>query len=188
MKGTLGAMRVFSILVFFLVGACSTPPINRDARIPLTTERSVDLGRYQGLWYEIARFPNSFEENCEGVTAEYAKRDDGLISVTNTCRNGAVDGKVKVANGKARVVDEATNAKLEVSFFGPFWGDYWILWLADDYSLSLVGEPQGRYLWMLSRTPEISDEVRTDAIARLKALGYNTDALYYTKQPPAGNL
>ena len=129
--------------------------------------------------------PNRFEKNCEGVTAEYALRDDGLISVVNTCRKGAVDGPVKRANGRARIVDANSNAKLEVSFFGPFWGDYWILDLDEDYSLSLVGEPAGRYLWILSRTPTIADDVRNDAIAKLAALGYNTDALYFTKQPPS---
>lgn len=167
-----------------LATACAKPPINRDGSVPLTAVESVDLDRYAGLWYEIARFPNRFEENCEGVTAEYARREDGLIAVVNTCRDGAPDGPEKVARGRARVVDEQTNAKLEVSFFGPFWGDYWIVDLAEDYSLSLVGEPQGRYLWILSRTPEISEDVRNKALSRLQDLGYNTDALYFTIQPP----
>lgn len=167
------------------LAACSSPPVNREAVSPLTTAQSVDLNRYAGLWYEIARFPNGFEENCEGVTAEYALRDDGMISVVNTCRKGAVDGKIKRAEGRARVVDETSNAKLEVSFFGPFWGDYWILDLAEDYSLSLVGEPEGRYLWVLSRTPTISDAVREEALSKLRSLGYNVDALYFTEQPPA---
>ena len=136
----------------------------------LSTVESVDIDRYLGRWYEIARFPNSFEEGCEGVTAEYELRNDGLISVVNTCRKGATDGKAKVAKGRARVADETTNAKLEVSFFGPFWGDYWILYLAEDYSLSLVGEPSGRYLWILSRTPEISPEQRQAAIGTLECV------------------
>lgn len=178
-------IRTVVILVLLGLSACAKPPVNRAADIPLTTEAQVDLDRYLGRWYEIARFPNSFEKNCEGVTAEYARRDDGLISVVNTCRKSGVDGKAEVANGRARVVDADTNAKLEVSFFGPFWGDYWILDLDEDYSLSLVGEPQGRYLWVLARTPEISDEKRTSTLARLQALGYDTSALYFTKQPPA---
>ena len=172
-------------LVCLLSWSCQKPPVNRDGGIPLTTVESVDIERYLGRWYEIARFPNNFEEGCEGVTAEYDLRPDGLISVINTCRKGATDGKAEVAKGRARVVDEVTNAKLEVSFFGPFWGDYWILYLAEDYSLSLVGEPSGRYLWILSRTPEISPEHRQAAIGTLNALGYNTEALYFTKQPPA---
>jgi len=175
---------IFAIIMLTAFG-CAAAPVNRNAAAPLSTVDDVDLNRYQGLWYEIARLPNRFEKNCEGVTAEYALREDGLISVVNTCRENAVDGKVKRANGRARVVDTESNAKLEVSFFGPFWGDYWILDLAEDYSLSLVGEPEGRYLWILSRTPTISDETRDDAIAKLDAMGYNTSALYFPAQPPA---
>ncbi|WP_411816277.1 lipocalin family protein [Hyphococcus sp. DH-69] len=164
--------------------ACQSPPVNRDQSIPLTTVDYVDTERYLGRWYEIARFPNSFEENCEGVTADYAMRDDGLISVINTCRKGTPDGEEKAAKGRARIVDEQSNAKLEVSFFGPFWGDYWVIGLAEDYSLALVGEPSGKYLWILSRTPTISNETRVDAIQDLQAFGYNTNALYWTEQPP----
>jgi apolipoprotein D and lipocalin family protein len=174
--------RFFVLLAALSLAGCKSPPVNRDASAPLETVENVDLDRYLGLWYEIARYPNSFEENCEGVTAEYARRDDGLISVTNTCRKGSPDGETKVANGRAKVADEATNAKLKVSFFGPFWGDYWIIGLAEDYSLAIVGEPEGRYLWILSRTPKISDEVRAQALSDLKAMGYNTDALYFTEQ------
>ena len=175
----------FCALCLLGLAACEAPPVNRDASVPLTAVAEVDVERYLGRWYEIARLPNRFEENCEGVTADYARRDDGLIAVTNTCREGAPDGPAKAAKGRARIVDAASNAKLEVSFFGPFWGDYWIIDLAPDYSLAIVGEPEGRYLWILSRTPAIADDVRADAIATLKGFGYNTDALYFTRQPPA---
>lgn len=178
-------MRVLFFCAILALAGCKAPPVNRDAAVPLETVDHVDLDRYLGLWYEIARFPNQFEENCEGVTADYARREDGLISVTNTCRKGAPDGEVDVATGRARIIDNETSAKLEVSFFGPFWGDYWVIGLAEDYSLALVGEPSGRYLWILSRTPVISDDVREQAVNDLKAMGYNTDALYFAKQPPA---
>ncbi|MFT6395491.1 MAG: apolipoprotein D and lipocalin family protein [Bradymonadia bacterium] len=151
----------------------------RDSSVPLETVESVEIERYLGLWYEIARFPNPFEEDCEAPTAEYALRDNGRLSVTNTCRLGSVDGERDVANGRARVVDEVTNAKLKVSFFGPFWGNYWVIGLADDYSLAMVGEPSGRYLWILARAPQISDAVRDDALGRLEALGYQVGALYF---------
>ena len=175
-------MRIALVLSVLLLGACQSPPVNRDGTIPLTTVDYVDTERYLGRWYEIARFPNSFEKNCEGVTADYARRDDGLISVVNTCRKGAPDGKERAANGRARIVDTQSNAKLEVSFFGPFWGDYWVIGLTDDYSLALVGEPGGRYLWILSRTPQIPDELRDAALNDLRKLGYNVDALYFTQQ------
>lgn len=178
-------MRLTTLLTcLFAIAGCASAPVNRDPSVPLTTVRSVDLERYQGLWYEIARLPNSFEKDCEGVTAEYALRDDAMISVVNRCRRKSADGPVKVANGRARVVNEETKAELEVSFFGPFWGDYWILDLDADYTVSLVGEPAGRYLWILSRTPTLADDRLQEAIAKLDAFGYNTDALYFPQQPP----
>lgn len=164
------------------IAACTSQPVNRDPSEPLKTVDFVDLDRYLGRWYEIARLPNRFEKNCEGVTADYGRRDDGLISVVNTCRKGSPDGEAKAANGRARIVDQTTNAKLKVSFFGPFWGDYWVIGLAEDYSLALVGEPSGRYLWILARTPQISDSTRDTAVSRLRAMGYDTDALYFTAQ------
>ncbi|MCA8894370.1 MAG: lipocalin family protein [Amphiplicatus sp.] len=167
-----------------LLGSCFGPAINRVSDAPLTVVSNVEIDRYLGRWYEIARLPNQFEKNCEGVTADYTLRDDGLIKVVNTCRKGGPGGEVKSAEGRARIADKLTNAKLEVSFFGPFWGDYWILWLAPDYSLSLVGEPSGRYLWILSRTPTLEKGVLQDAISRLESQGYDTDKLYFTEQPP----
>ncbi|MEO1137660.1 MAG: lipocalin family protein [Pseudomonadota bacterium] len=175
-------MRAIAFLALFAVAACASPPVNRDDAAPLTTVDFVDTERYLGKWYEIARFPNQFEKNCEGVTAEYARRDDGLIAVVNTCRKGAPDGKKEVAKGRARIVDEETNAKLEVSFFGPFWGDYWVIGLTEDYSLAMVGEPSGRYLWILARTPTIPDDLRDAALRDLQGMGYNTDALYWVEQ------
>lgn len=175
---------IWATIMMGLLSACSTPPVNRDLTTPLQTVGFVDLDQYVGKWYEIARFPNGFEKNCEGVTAEYARRDDGLISVINTCREGGPAGKARASKGRARVVDETTNAKLEVSFFGPFWGDYWIIGLANDYSLAMIGEPSGRYLWILSRSPVIEEAVRDGAVAKLSAMGYNTEALYFTRQPP----
>lgn len=177
-------LTIFAALAGLVLAGCAPPPVNRDAAKALPTAASVNLDRYVGLWYEIARLPNSFEENCEGVTAEYARRADGLLSVVNTCREGAPDGESRVATGRARVVDTTTNAKLKVSFFGPFWGDYWILWLAEDYSVSLVGEPSGRYLWILSRTPTLTPEVRAEALKRLEGYGYDIAKLYFPQQPP----
>jgi len=181
MQSRLSLMLTISI---FAIG-CASPPVNRISSSPLAVEENVDLDRYLGRWYEIARFPNSFEKNCEGVTADYAMRPDGLISVVNTCRKDSASGAIKTAKGRARIVDKTTNAKLKVSFFGPFWGDYWILDLADDYSLSLVGEPSGRYLWILSRTPIISQKAKETALTKLEAIGYNVSALYFPDQPPA---
>jgi apolipoprotein D and lipocalin family protein len=144
------------------LSACATlqrGPVGNPA-VPQPA-KAVDLTRYAGLWYEA-------------VTAEYDLRDDGLVSVLNTCRQGAVDGPVKTAQGRAKVVPGGDNAKLKVSFFGPFYlGDYWVLDRADDYSWSIVGEPSGRYLWLLSRTAQPSAPTRAAIMERAKALGYD---------------
>ncbi|MFN3516596.1 MAG: lipocalin family protein [Novosphingobium sp.] len=143
--------------------------------------RSVELSRYLGRWYELARYEQGFQKDCEGVSADYALRTDGKISVLNRCRKP--DGKVSEARGKAKIIDTQTNAKLKVSFFGPFYGDYWVLDRAEDYSWAIVGEPSGRYLWILSREAA-PGQAKVDAlIARAGALGYDTSMIRLTAQP-----
>jgi len=143
--------------------------------------KSVDLPRYLGRWYEIARYEQGFQKDCDSVTADYALRPDGKISVLNKCVKP--DGKRTQATGRAKVVDSVTSAKLKVSFFGPFYGDYWVLDRADDYSWSIVGEPSGRYLWLLSREATPGEAKVSELIARAGALGYDTSMLRRTRQP-----
>jgi len=147
--------------------------------------KTVDLGRYAGLWYEIGRYENGFERGCEGVTARYTVRDDGLVGVLNTCRQGGLDGPEKNIEGRARIVPDSGNARLRVSFFGPFYGDYWVLDRADDYSWSIVGEPSGRYLWLLTRSPQPSQPVRDRLMRGAAELGYDLSLIRPTQQPPA---
>jgi apolipoprotein D and lipocalin family protein len=142
--------------------------------------KTLDLQRYLGRWYEIARYEQGFQKDCDSVTADYALRSDGKISVLNKCVKP--DGKASDATGRAKVVDLTSNAKLKVSFFGPFYGDYWVLDHAEDYSWSIVGEPSGRYLWLLSREAK-PGQANVDAlIGRAKALGYDTAMLRMTRQ------
>ena len=144
--------------------------------------KPVDTARYIGLWYEIGRYENRFEKDCEGVTAEYRKRDDGLVEVINTCHKDSLSGPVKTAHGKAKILPGSDNAKLKVSFFGPFYvGDYWVLDHADDYSWSIVGEPSGRYLWLLSRTAKPDELTRNTIEARTRALGYDWSMVRMTQ-------
>ncbi len=146
--------------------------------------KPVDLNRYAGLWYEIARYEFGFQRGCEGVTAEYSLREDGQVGVLNTCRQDSLDGEVRTAEARARVVDGSDNAKLKVSFWGPFYvGDYWVLDRADDYSWSIVGEPSGRNLWLLSRSPQPSAQVRETVMNRARELGYDLSILRPTRQP-----
>ncbi len=173
-------------LAVLTLAACVSPPVNRVGDAPPTTQEKVDLNRYAGLWYEVARFPNWFEKDCEGVTAEYALRDDGKIAVTNTCRKGGLDGKVSVSKGRARIVDPVHNSKLKVKF-APAWvpfaeGDYWILDVDEDYQTAVVAAPNGRYLWILSRNPRPTAEAFSRAKQIATDQGYDVSALYLTKQ------
>jgi len=144
--------------------------------------KPVEFSRYLGLWYEIGRYENGFERGCEAVTAEYRPGANGLIQVINSCHRGAVDGPVKVAAGRAKIVPNSGGAKLKVSFFGPFYvGDYWVLDHADDYGWSIVGEPSGRYLWLLSRTADPSMATRDLIEERVRALGYDTSLIRPTR-------
>lgn len=146
--------KLSTILIAGLVlGACTTlqsGPVGNSA-VPQPA-KAVDLDRYLGRWYEMGRYEAGFQKDCEAVTADYSLTAPGKIRVVNSCRQGSVDGKLRDVTGKAKIVQGSNNAKLRVSFFGPFYGDYWVLDHADDYSWSIVGEPSGRYLWLLSRT------------------------------------
>jgi len=167
------------MLTTVAVAACVAGP--RGNPHPPQPAKAVDLRRYAGLWYEAARYDMRFEKGCDGVTAEYSSRPDGLIRVVNTCRQGGPTGPIKVSEGKAKVADAKAQAKLKVSFFGPFFvGDYWVLDHADDYSWSIVGEGSGRYLWLLTRTPPTPAQLNalTD---RAKAMGYDVAMLRVTR-------
>jgi apolipoprotein D and lipocalin family protein len=143
--------------------------------------KAVELDRYLGRWYEHGRYKAGFQKGCEAVTAEYSLRSDGMVGVLNSCHKGAVDGKLSTAEGKAKIVENSRGAKLKVSFFGPFYGDYWVLDHADDYSWSIVGEPSGRYLWMLTRTPNPDDRTAALLKARVQELGYDWSLVRMTK-------
>jgi apolipoprotein D and lipocalin family protein len=168
-----------SALLLASCAALDRPPVGNRA-VPQPS-KAIDLSRYAGTWYEIARYENGFERGCEGVTAEYRLRADGLVQVLNTCRQGEPQGRAKVAKGLAKVVQGSQNAKLKVSFFGPFFGDYWVLDRADDYGWSIVGEPSGRYLWILSRTPNPPDALGQALYARARTLGYDTRRIRPTR-------
>ncbi|HOC41469.1 MAG TPA: lipocalin family protein [Thermoanaerobaculales bacterium] len=150
---------------------------------PLEVVGSVDLDRYLGTWYEIASYPAWFQRGCTAVTAQYSLRDDGHIRVVNSCRKGSLDGKLKRATARAKVVDHATNAKLKVSFFGPFWGDYWIIDLDPEYRWAVVGVPSRKYLWVLSRAPVMDEALYQEIVSRLPARGYDPAWLVRTLQP-----
>ena len=177
--------RAFALLLPFAM-ACGHAAA--QASEPRTVE-SVDLGRYTGRWFEVARIPNTFQSQCvRDVTATYDVQSDGTIAVVNRCRVGS--GDVDEAVGVARVADPTTRAKLEVRFapaflsFLPFvWGDYWVIDLAPDYSYAVVGEPSREFLWILSRSPSLDESVLRRIRERLPAAGYDPARLVGAAAP-----
>lgn len=141
----------------------------------LTVSR-VDLERYMGKWYEIASFPAWFQRDCFCTTAEYELRGDH-VSVRNSCRRGSPEGEIHVATAKAFVVPGTRNSRLEVQFFWPFKGDYWIIALDDDYRYAMVGHPSREYLWILSRTPSMPDTLYHNLVEAAHGMGYETTKL-----------
>lgn len=164
---------------------CSTACSHRaaDDAPTLRTVEHVDLERYLGTWYEIAAYPQRFQKDCTATTATYSQAADGEIRVLNRCRKKTLDGKLDEAEGRARVADATTGAKLEVSFFGPFWGDYWIIDLGAEYEYAVVGHPTREYLWILSRTPTLPAATYDGIIERLVAQGYDPSRLQRTLHP-----
>ncbi len=150
---------------------------------------TVDLNKYAGVWYEIARLPNGFQKQCAGdVTATYTLLDNGRIKVVNRCRKE--NGEIEEAEGEAKLSgDDAPKSKLKVRFapaflsFLPFvWGDYWIIALAPDYSYAVIGEPARKYLWVLSRTPVMNESALNTLLDQIKAKGYDLTGLVRTIQ------
>jgi apolipoprotein D and lipocalin family protein len=139
----------------------------------------VELEKYLGKWYEIAHLPAKFQEGCNETTATYTLSKDGSISVLN---QSTKNGKMKQAKGKAKVVDKNSNAKLKVTFVWPFYGDYWIIKLGNDYDYSVVGTPNRKYLWILSRTPQMDDKLYSQLIEYVKSKGFDVNKLIKTIQ------
>ena len=153
-------------------------------RKPLATVPHVELNEYLGRWYEIARYPTRFERKGDvNAMANYSQRSDGKIDVLNTCRRE--HGSVKKTKGIAEIEDPNTNAKLKVTFTWPFSGDYWIVDLASDYSYAAVGDPTRRYLWILSRTPQMDEMTYVSLGRRLRQLGYDPARLERSRQVDA---
>lgn len=146
---------------------------------PLQTVEKVDINRYLGTWYEIARYEHFFEKGCLDVSATYTPLEDNKIKVLNSCR--LEDGELKEAQGIAYATD-ASKSKLKVSFFRPFYGDYQILLLGKDYSYAVIGEPSREYFWILSRTKKLDDKITQEIVQKMPQWGYDASQLIWTPQ------
>ncbi|MBC7918506.1 MAG: lipocalin family protein [Rhodoferax sp.] len=170
-------MKLFRRLSIILLASGATLAM---AQQPVSSVPSVDLTRYSGKWFEIASFPMFFQRNCMAdTTAEYAPAPEGAISVRNRCRT---DSGFDEAVGKATVVEGFNNSRLKVSFFWPFKADYWVVGLDPEYRWAVVGNPNRKYLWVLSRSPQLPAPLLEAALASATAQGFDLTQLRYTPQ------
>jgi lipocalin len=173
-------IRLLLILsILFLLSCTKT----NSQMINQTTVKELDLNRYLGTWYEIARFPHSFEKNLVGVTATYSLRNDGLIKVLNQGYKNTLAGERSKAVGKAKIPNSAEPGKLKVSFFWIFYADYFVLELDENYQYAMIGSSSDKYFWILSRTPQMAPEVYEMLLEKARKRGYNLEKLYKVPQP-----
>lgn len=171
---------VLPVLLFLLFFGCTSAQKNM---INTETVKNVDIKKYLGTWYEIARFPHSFEKGLVGVTATYSLREDGKIKVVNQGYKNTLDGELSVAEGKAKIPDKNFPGKLKVSFFWIFYADYFIMELdTENYEWAVIGSSTPKYLWILSRKPQLDPEVYNDLIKKIEGRGYSLDKLYKVPQ------
>jgi apolipoprotein D and lipocalin family protein len=174
----IGALAIVALL---MAGCASSEGDSMDPR----TVDHVDLKRYQGTWYELARMPMFFQRKCAQSEAHYTLKDDGNIAVTNRCRT--IEGKWEEATGTASPQEPGKTDKLWVVFDNWFSrllpgvakGDYWVLYIGDEYKTALVGNPSRKYLWLLSRTAHVSEQTKEELLAKAQQQGYDTTKLIW---------
>ena len=175
-------MRYAIIAGFLLSSAVIYAAFFRKKPAPLATVSHVDVSRYVGVWYEIGRLPNAPEKNLKCITATYAVKPDGNLSVLNGGFN-LKKNKYQSIEGFAKITDTATNAKLKVSFFRPFYGDLWILDLdSANYTYAMVGSPSRGGLWLLSRTPMMTDTLKAQLLQKAQGLGFDLAPMIWVDQ------
>jgi apolipoprotein D and lipocalin family protein len=161
-----------------LIGILLTSSKMNETMIDNSVVKKLDVQKYLGTWYEIARYDHFFERGLVGVTANYSLREDGLIKVTNSGFKNSLDGKLSQAIGKAKIPDPVNEpAKLKVSFFLFFYADYFVMELDKDYQWAVIGSNTDKYLWILSRTPQIPDQLYNELLQKLKKRGYDVSSL-----------
>lgn len=163
------------------VGLCLGSCAARAA--PPATAPAVDLARYAGIWYELARFPNRFERGLVAVNATYTLRGDGTVAVRNAGRERSLTGPERTVEGYAWLPDPTDPAKLRVRFFWPFHGAYWIIALDEEYRWAVVGHPDRDYLWFLARERNVDDETWTAMAIAADHQGFDLNRLERVPQP-----
>ena len=177
-------MKFFHSLFILLLFSLTFESCNaQNSMIDKTVIEKLDINRYLGTWYEIARYDHSFERGMVGVTANYSMRNDGKIKVLNSGYKNSFDGTFSQAVGKAKIPDPIKNpAKLKVSFFWFFYGDYYVMDLDKNYQWALIGSSSDKYLWILSREPQMDKTLYLNLLNKLQKRGYDTSKLIKVEQ------
>lgn len=170
------------LLLFILLFSFYTTNI-QSKMIDKTTVKELDVKRYMGRWYEIARFPHSFEKNLVGVTATYELMENGKIRVINEGYKNTLDGKHSKAVGKAKIPNKKEPGKLRVSFFWDFYADYYVLELDKNYQYAMIGSSSDKYFWILSRSPQMDEKTYQMLLDNARKRGYNLKKLVKVPQP-----
>lgn len=189
-RKVLASRKVLLVVMSWATGAAMAGPGNPEEPAengdrPLETVEKVDLERYMGRWYEIARYPNIFQSGVVAVQARYRLLDNGEIEVTNVGRKDGLDGPPTRSVNTAWLAREGDDTKWYVRFIWPFKAPYWIIDLGENYEFAVVGQPSRKYLWVLSRTPRMDPEVYRGICERLRKQGYDPTKLKQTPQPTA---
>jgi len=163
------------MFVAVLLGACASNP-------PLDTVSNVELKRFQGRWYEIAKLPRPTQADCHGTIAVYTQTSSTTMNLVHQCNLGSLSGPLHESAADGVVNDPSVASKLSVNFGGGFYGDYWIIDLGENYEYAVVGHPTRQFLWIISRTPSIESSVLDPIIQRAKDKGFDTSKLQYTEQ------
>jgi apolipoprotein D and lipocalin family protein len=172
-----------TIFILLAITFCVTATrCQTNKNMDYSTVKELDLNRYMGTWYEIARYNHSFEKGLVGVTARYSLRPDGKINVINQGYKNTLTGKLSVANGKAKLPDLSNPGKLKVSFFLFFYAEYNVLELGENYEWALIGSSSDKYLWILSRTPILEPSDYNKILELAKDRGYDTGKLLLVDQ------
>lgn len=169
---------IYIIALLSFITACK----GQGPMIDKTVVKEFDIERYLGKWYEISRYDHSFERGLVGVTAEYSLREDGRIKVVNSGYKGTLNGRRSEAVGKAKIPDPNVPSKLKVSFFWFFYADYFVLELDKNYQWAVIGSSSDKYLWILSRSPEMEKTLYDELLNKIRNRGYDVTRLIRVEQ------
>ncbi len=176
-------LNIYLIIIGLVaVGFCFTSCRAQKSTTDKTVVKKLDIQKYLGKWYEIARYDHSFERGLVGVSVNYSMREDGKIKVVNCGYKGSLTGEYSEAIGKAKIPNSDVPGKLKVSFFWIFYGDYFVLDLDKNYQWAIVGSSSDKYLWILSRTPQMDKQIYDSLIEKLKSRNYDVSKLIKVKQ------